>query len=212
MDTARGGRLMAVPAAHYLIEFPQRGKERQAGRCACAVPAGVQLSGIAEQLAEAEARGREEGQALARAELQGLLATERRACEDRIAADRNGWMAEQAEQLARALGTGLSDLEERVSASVGRILTPFLQDAVREKAVAEVASAVKALLAGQPAGTLQVAGPDALLDALRSRFAELPAAIEYVATEGGDVRIVCGSTLVESKLQSWAERLREAVG
>jgi hypothetical protein len=203
---------MAVPAAQYLIEFPQRGKERQAGRCACAVPAGVQLSGIAEQLAEAEARGREEGQALARAELQELLAAERRACEDRIAADRNGWMAGQAEQLARALGTGLSELEERVSASVGRILTPFLQDAVRERAVAELASAVKALLAGQPAGTLQVAGPDALLDALRSRFAELPAAIEYVASEGGDVRIACGSTLVESKLQSWAERLREAVG
>jgi hypothetical protein len=202
---------MAVPAAHYLIEFPQRGKERQVGRCASAVPAGVQLSSLAEEIAEAETRGREEGQALVRAELEELIAIERRACEERIAADRDGWMAEQAERLQRTLETGLAELEERISGSVARILTPFLHDAMRERAVAELAGAVRALVAGQPSG-LRVIAPEPLLGVLRERFADLSASIDYAAAEGGEARVVSGSTLIETKLETWAERLREAAG
>jgi hypothetical protein len=205
---------MAVPAARYLVEFPQRGRGPHLPICDRVPPQpvpGFQEPDLQELIAEAEARGRAEGEAAAHLQLEQRMTAERSAFEERVAAERRGWVAEQADVLSRELHSALVSLSERVSASIGRALAPFLAESLRRKAVDDLAERIEALLAGQAGATIKVTGPEDLLDALRARLSDRTPMIEFLPG-GAELRVTFEAMRIETELEAWGARLREAVG
>lgn len=206
---------MAVPVARYLHEFRPLGPVHSgppgpsAIRSVATSPVSEAI--LAAEVAAAERRGREEARKAAQAEAQERLLDAERRFEERIAAERLRWTTEQAERLCGEIGSAVSQLGTSISGAVAGILAPFVSDAVRAEAVAELAKATEVILSGRHDISLRISGPGDLLGALRARLGDNAAGIEFVPGPVSEVRVVGGSTLVETQLRAWAEQLRQAM-
>jgi hypothetical protein len=206
---------MAVPVARYLVEFahgrerdPSEGRSR--ARPQETLPQASPYVDLDARIAEAEARARSAGEELAQMELDARLAEERLIFEQRIEAARREWMVECGAALSQQMQTALDGLGERVASSAARLLAPFLAEALRHKVIADLAGTIEALIAGEGGAALRIAGPQELLDALAPRLAGAGAAIDFTPSESAEVRVTAGSTVIETELEAWAGRLREA--
>jgi len=206
---------MAVPVARYLHDFRPLGPVHPSspgpntGRWAAANS--VSEAALAAEIAAAESRGREEGRHAAQAEMQEELAEAERRFEERIAAERLRWTAEQSERLCGEMDSALARLGGSAAETVARILAPFVSEAIRAQAVAELARATEGLLGGRQDISLRISGPGDLLEALHARLGDNAAGIEFVPGPVCEVRVVGGSTLIETRLRAWAERLQQAL-
>lgn len=168
---------------------------------------------------EAYERGKKDGRAAAEAQFEERLAEEKARLAVQLGLDRYRWTAEQGKVMADRIATTVRELEDGISETLARILLPFLEGAVREKALAAFAAQLSALIADGSRPILQISGPADLLDVLKERLAAVPAAIEYVPAEapGGDparaveVRVMAGQTVIETQMRAWAERLNDAL-
>lgn len=204
--------MSAAPVAHYLMEFgagsrpPPPALRQEAAPVFMRSPA----EELAERLAEATARGREDGRAAAQAEAELSLAAERRRAEDALASERARWSDEEGSRLADLLGAGLSAIEERIAASVAGILTPLVAAARRDAVMQDLADAVSTLLRPADAPLLRVEGPEDLLACLRDRLGDRAGLCEFRSCDRPDIALLCGETVIETCLQDWAHRLTEA--
>jgi hypothetical protein len=156
---------------------------------------------IAVRLAEAYARGREEGLAEAMDRHTAELAAMRRETEtDRLEFQRNEYA-----QLESAIRSGLKEIENNVGAAVTRILTPFLNRQVVKRAADELCKAI----ARVSPGSMTIRGPERVLARLRDQIADLPVAVAYVEDKGAEVVVEAGATQIVTALRSWAELLAE---
>lgn len=199
---------MPLPAAAHLIEFPlapKAGCER--GPAPAQMPRGqeheVGSTGAAE---DALARGREEGLAAGRAEYAAKLDEERAAAGARLAEERAAWASEEGARLGDAIGAAFQVLEETVGDAVAAILSPVLQDALRARAVDELASTLRRLMASDQR-ILRISGPEDLLEALRGRLCGDISAIAFEAAEEIDVHVVAEQTIIETQLRAWMTRI-----
>lgn len=155
------------------------------------------------RLAEAHARGREEGLAEARAE-----AEERRvAAREQAVLERIEFQLNEYAQLETAIRSGFLKVEENVGAAVARILAPFLAKQTVKYVVDELSKAIRRLCAGGPPGLITIRGPERILRLLRERIADLPAEIDYVEDRGVEAVIEAGATHIVTELRPWAELL-----
>jgi hypothetical protein len=207
--------VIAVPVASYLHDFRRSGPVHpsSSGPSIARWSPGNSISDavLAAEIAAAEARGREEGRSTAEAEMQERLAEAERRFEERIAAERLRWTTEESEQLCGEIGSAVSQLGGGVAEAVARILAPFVSEAVRAEAVAELAKATEALLSNSHDVRLRISGPGDLLEALGERLGDTAAGVQFVPGPVSEVRVVGGSTLIETQLRAWAERLQQAL-
>ena len=206
---------MAVPVARYLHEFRPLGPVHSSSPGPSAIRS-VAVSPISEailaaEVAAAERRGRDEARKAAQAETQERLLEAERRFEERIAAERLRWTTEQAERLGGEIGSAISQLATSISGAVARILAPFVSEAVRAEALAELAKATEGLLGGPHDISLRISGPGDLLEALRQRLGDRAAGVDFVPGPVSEVRVVGGSALIETQLRAWAERLQQAL-
>jgi hypothetical protein len=177
---------------------------------AVSLPAGgeaVKPEDIALRLAEAYARGREEGLAEGRAEASERHAAEvaaarREAETERLEFERNGYM-----KLETAIRSGLRQTEENVGASVALILEPFLDKQAVRRIADELCKAIAQLCAAGSPGLMTIRGPESLLARLRERISDLPVEVAYVDDNGPEVIVEAGATRIVTALRSWAELL-----
>jgi hypothetical protein len=173
-------------------------------------PAGgeaVKPEAIMARLAEAHARGREEGLAEGRVD-----ALERHAAE--LAAVRHQAEAQQLEfqrneyaQLEGLIRSGFREIENNLGAAVTRILTPFLDKQVVKHVADELCKAIARLCAGGSPGLMTIRGPERALALLRERIAALPAEVRYVDDKEAEVLVEVNATQIVTELRSWAELL-----
>jgi hypothetical protein len=167
----------------------------------------VKAEEMAARLADAYARGREEGRAEAEARLEELRAADRAAAQDAVEAERIEFQINQYAELDAAIRAGFSEIGETVGAAVARILAPFLAEEVVKRATDELCKKIARLGAGRSAGLITIRGPERLLTRLRERIADLPAAIEYVEDEGVEAVVETNSTQIMTELRPWADLL-----
>lgn len=203
---------MAIPLHQFLTDFnaPDRPRDEGAGisvlRPVEPPSKAAAASDIAQRVEEAFARGEEAGRDAARAEFENKLVEQRGSAEERLAAERQKWTREQADRLSQQLAAAMQELEAGIAASVHNILKPFLEASLRQRMVEALAENVRTLLANDRDAVLRVSGPEDLMTELGNRLGAHNAAIEYEKTQGADVRVCAGRTVMETQMQAWIDR------
>jgi len=162
---------------------------------------------IALRLAEANARGREEGLAEARAEAEERRAADRAAAREQALLERIEFQLNECAQLETAIRSGFLKVEENVGAAVARILTPFLAKQAVKYVADELSKTIRRLCEGGPPGLITIRGPERILKLLGERIGDLPAEIDYVEDRGVEAVVEAGATHIATELRSWAELL-----
>jgi|RhiMethySRZTD1v2_1073278.scaffolds.fasta_scaffold10238_8 hypothetical protein len=201
--------MSAVPATAYLMEFDRDGGPPLQSRN---VRNGVaDADDAAARIDAAHASGLESGKAAAMAALETRLEDERASFARQLASARQAWVAHEGEKLAQRLSMGLAGLEARVAETTARVLEPFLQAELRRQAIAELRAALEAVLSREPGIEVGVTGPEDLLQALRDGLSGRACAATYHPSDGPDVRIVAGQTILQTRLAAWVARIEEAL-
>jgi hypothetical protein len=162
---------------------------------------------MALRLAEAHARGREEGLVEGRAEAEEQHAAERAAAQERAVMARLEFQLNEYAQLEAAIRSGFTRIEESVGAAAARILAPFLVKQVVKYVADELCKNIGRLCAGGSPGLITIRGPERVLSLLRERIADLPAEVDYVDVESVETVVEANVTQIVTELQPWAELL-----
>jgi hypothetical protein len=204
---------MVRPLAHYLVEFGPPpladALDKTAGGTECVEPSDPPpAADPATLLQEARDEGMAEGLVVARAEYETQLRQESLAFEGRLVAERDQWTRQESERLSEDIKTIFTVIESQIAASVGRVLTPFVADAMRRRMIELLAETINVLLSGKECPVIEIRGPSDLLALLREKLAVLPGAIDCVAADSIDVRIAAGQTIIETRIEAWLERIK----
>ncbi len=89
-------------------------------------------------------------------------------------------------------------------------MLPVLGEAVRARASAEVADAVRRLLAGGYGEVIEVRGAPDLVVPVRLAFADHPA-VAVLEADRPDVSVSAGDAVIASQIELWCDRLHEAL-
>ncbi|MFD2251548.1 hypothetical protein FHS82_000703 [Pseudochelatococcus lubricantis] len=159
---------------------------------------------------------RREAAGKAEATLAEALGREREAHAGQLAEARAQWVAEESTRLTERMTAALQEIEDGLSGTVARMFTPFLKQAIREKAAAALHRTVAALLGDVNHARIEISGPGDLIDAIRGAvMAGAPGhagRIAFTVTEKPDVRVVAGSTVCLTQLDVWNGLIEEALG
>jgi hypothetical protein len=177
-------------------------------------PAGepVKPEDISAKLAEAYARGREEGLAEGRVEASDRQAAELAAAQEQAETQRHEFHLNEYAELAGAILSGLKQIEDTVGAAATRVLAPFLSQVIVKTAVDELRKAIARLCAGGSPGLIKIRGPERVLALMRERIADLPIEVEYVEDEGVNTVVEANPTQIVAELRPWAELLASFEG
>jgi len=165
----------------------------------------AKLEDAAVRLAEAYARGREEGLAEGRAEGADRHAAELAAIRGQAETERADFERSEYARLESAIRGGLKEIEDNVGAAVTRILAPFLNRQAAKRAADELCKAVARLSAAGSPGSMTIRGPERLLAPLRPRIADLPVTVAYVEDKGEEMVVDAGATQIATALRSRAD-------
>jgi flagellar biosynthesis/type III secretory pathway protein FliH len=167
----------------------------------------VKTEDMSSKLAEAYARGREEGLAAGRAEASESHATELAAAREQAETQRQEFQLNEYAKLEDTIRSDLRQMEDTIGAAVTRTLVPFLSEQVVKRAVNELNKAIARLSAGRSAELMKIRGPERILALLRQRIVDLPINVEYVEDERVETVVEADSTLIVAELRPWAELL-----
>jgi hypothetical protein len=167
----------------------------------------VKAEDIGVRLAEAYARGREEGLAAGRLEASESHAAELAVVRERADTQRREFLLKECMEFEAAIRSGLGQIEHNVGAAVARILAPFLSQEVVKRAVDELNEAVARLCAGGSPGLIKIRGPERVLALLRERIGDLPIEVECIEDEGVETVVEANATQIVADLRPWAELL-----
>ena len=196
--------MSVVPAAPFLVDFASTDLASEVAEEMPhqALAAGGEID-WAERVEEAYARGIEEGKRSAEAETIALLEEQKAALDQSLAAAREAWCNENGPQVAEQIGTAIRDMEDRIADSAERVLRPFLAQAIRDQAIDQLRAIVSDLIAANPGITLEISGPEDLINAIRTSLSSSVANASYVVNEACDVQVKAGASVIETRISAW---------
>jgi hypothetical protein len=159
------------------------------------------------KLADAYARGREQGLAEGRVEASDRHAAELAAAREQAETQGQEFRRIEYAELEGAIRTGFKQIEDNVGGAVARILAPFLSQQALRRAVEELAKATARLSAGSSPGLIKIRGPERALALLRGSIGDLPIEVQYVEDGGVETVVESNATRIVAELRPWAELL-----
>lgn len=195
-----------APAKPVLAAVATEGKPEAAAPARPAKPAGPDHAAI---LAAAVASARSEALAEARQEFDAERTREAEAFDAHLDLARQQWAAETAETLQASLTSAHEAMEARICETLGRLLVPFLSEAVRAQALQDLSAVIARLLDDPKSPVLRVSGPSELIEVLRARHEA--GGIQFQTNDAVDVRLVADDTVIETQLRAWTTQLTEAL-
>jgi hypothetical protein len=210
MDPSGSENLMPQPAAARLVEFkvvPSAISQRANGQTIAFSKPVEEAEEKPEPVATAFLRGRYQGLDDARTEFEAKLKAAEESFEERLAAKRTAWVAEQGALLADKITTAVDSLSNDTGDSVAAILAPFLEEKLRVRIVEELLRSLEKVLKGGRPAILKISGPDDLLQIIRQTLGKSSSAFEFEATETVDVQVVADHTIIETQLEAWLQRI-----
>ena len=172
-------------------------------------PAGepAKLEDMSVKLAEAQARGREEGLAEGRLEASDRHAAELASAREQAETQQQELRLNEYTEIESAVRSVLRQIEDNIGAAVTRILAPFLSQEVLKRAVDELAKAVVRISSSASPGLIKIRGPERVLALLRQRIADLPIEVEYVEDDRVETVVAANATQIVAELRPWADLL-----
>ena len=167
----------------------------------------VKSEDISVKLAEAYARGREEGRAEGRLEASDRHAVELAAVREQAETQQRDFRLNEYAELEGAIRSGIKEIEDNVGGAVTRILAPFLSQQVVKRAVEELAKAIGRISASNSPGLIKIRAPERVLALLRQRIVDLPIEVDYVEDDGVETVVEANATRIVGELRPWAELL-----
>jgi hypothetical protein len=161
------------------------------------------------KIEDAYQRGLSAGRAAALAEIEARLEDERSRNLKQLEIERYTWAERESEKLAVQIGDGLREITAHLGNLTARILRPFLADELHRQAVAELMRTLEAMLGKQEGITLEISGPEDLLQLLREKLSRKNIVAALTPDENVDVRIVAGQTILETCIGSWMRKVEE---
>jgi hypothetical protein len=151
------------------------------------------------------------GHAAGVAEGETMLAEERVRSAIRLGEERSKWSDQQAVAIVNGVTAACREIETNIASSVARILLPFLADAVRDKAIGTLVEQIAALTSNSSVPAFRVTGPSELIDLVKVQLdAAGRSGIEYQAADTAEVRVLADQTTIETQIETWIDRLKEA--
>jgi flagellar biosynthesis/type III secretory pathway protein FliH len=206
-----------IPIAQYLNRFERVGaagvgdppKQPPALLKPRAVAAPTE--NIEARLQEALERGRQEGLAAARAEVDAALARQQGEFEERAKTERIAFQNQEYAALADQISAGLSEIEARIAEAAAHILRPYLAQEQSKRVIQALSETLGRILSSESPALLRISGPEAVLNALRDRLSNHAVEVEYSLADGVDVTIEAQQTVIRSQLQAWLDLIDAAV-
>jgi hypothetical protein len=164
-----------------------------------------------QRVADARQAGFDEGRATAKTQFEAVVKAQRTKFEKQIEVERVTWASREADKLTEQLAAGLEQLQSQIADQVAELLKPFIESAMHRRAMSELERAIGTILAKDEGVTLEVFGPNDLLQLLREKLSGKNMAVLFHPGEGPEVRIVVGQTVLETQLGAWAARVEEAL-
>jgi hypothetical protein len=172
-------------------------------------PAGepVKPEDSAVKLAEAYARGRDEGRLEERLEASDRNAVELAAAREQAEKQHREFRLNEYAELEGAIRSGIKLIEDDVGGAITRILAPFLSQQVVKRAVEELAKAIGRISSSNSPGLIKIRGPGRVLALLRQRIVDLTIEVDYVEDDGVETVVEANATRIVAELRPWAELL-----
>lgn len=203
--------MSVIPVAHFLMDF---GIKSLPAEVADDTPVQAQVPGEAywsERIEEAHARGVEEGRKAAEADALVRLEEQNTAMQQNIEAAREAWVQEAGPRLAALLNGAIAEMENRIAEAVSHVLRPFLAQAVREEAIGRLRATLQDLVGNNPGLSLEISGPEDLIDAIRASLSPAVGAVSFVVGDATDVQVKAGSSLIETRIAAWMKNFEGQV-
>jgi len=159
-----------------------------------------------------EAELRERIEAELKAQFDAALEKEKADIADRIAAERRKWTMEEGARIGSLFHQALEVGVASIRSDLEHILEPFVTREILERLLKDFMMRLRARLADEDAPTLQLSGPPDLLEAISDKLKSEKITTSIVKNDGIDVSARIGSTLVETRMEEWLNRLREESG
>jgi hypothetical protein len=160
-----------------------------------------------DKVADAQAEGRRIGRDEAERAFEARLAVERESFAQLLVDERARWSAEESERLAQAFTAAAETLVATVSEASSRALVPFVTGRAREIAIADLVATLRALLTNGKHPVVTVSGARDLMAEIANRLGSRADGLTFEATDGLDVRVTADSTIIETQLAAWLDRL-----
>ncbi len=198
-----------ISAAKFITEFGAEGKPKETPYV---WPTQKQMfSALAATTSpsdDAYERGVAAGKAAILADIETRLEAERVYYKQQLELERFTWANREAEKLAELFADGIREIETNVANITARILKPFLAESAHRQAIAELLEALEILIGKNQGMTLEIFGPEDLLQLIREKLRDRNVAALFSPGEGVDVRVVAGQTILETSLGAWMDQLR----
>jgi len=172
-------------------------------------PPAAQVPNLQALILEAETAARMAGKAEAQAQFEQQRVKDNLLFEQRLGEARQEWAAQEGAHLSTALSDGFKQLQDDLAGSLGRVIGPFLANAVRERALTGMTEAISRAVLDPETPLLRVVGAADLIAELQQRVAA-DAAVSFEAAEMNEVVLVAGATTFETQMRAWTERLGAA--
>lgn len=114
-----------------------------------------------------------------------------------------------AEALPAAITERADGLAARLSDEVARILTPLVEDRLRQKMVEALADEIRAALDMEAAEKISVSGPAIWLDVVRTSLAEKAESVTFTEAERADIEVVIDETRLRSRFDALEQSFGE---
>jgi hypothetical protein len=135
------------------------------------------------------------------------LADEEQRFAERLASEREAWTRDQGSLIANGVVKALGVIERGICEGAERILKQVIDEAMRERAMAEFAESIGHLLRDGQAGAITVHGPGDLLAELQTRLLPLGGTVEFNEQEGPEVWVRVDQTHIETRFGAWRTSL-----
>jgi hypothetical protein len=201
-----------ISAAKFITEFSTEGKPKEMPHVwptqAQAFKTAAASARSAPRADDAYERGVAAGKASVLADIETRLEAERARYAQQLELERFTWANREAEKLAELFATGIGEIETNIANITARILKPFLAENAHRQAIAELIEALETLMGKNQGMTLEIFGPEDLLELIREKLRDRNVAALFTPSDGVDVRVVAGQTILETSLGLWMDKLR----
>jgi hypothetical protein len=117
--------------------------------------------------------------------------------------------------MADYLAKALPELSDRITSELvdaaARLMLPLIKEQVDRKAVDDLAEQLKPVLAKEILEQIRVSGPEHLCALLQEKLEEGGSTIEFSHSEGPDLRVEIGDTLLVTRLSVFAADLEKVL-
>ena len=138
------------------------------------------------------------------ADLQAAHAAELAALTQRLEAETANRLAERFADMADSLVVALGD-------QTARVLAPVMEDALLQRAVADMAQMIKQGLVAGEGCTLVVKGPTQLFEALKRQLGEDMPLFRHIETDDIDLAVEMDGTILVTRMAAWADTVRKVL-